>query len=241
MGILDWLFGRSAAPAQGRAPQTSSGRPGHVGREPSADERAIARYRYLLRTAAPEQIEAVHAEAFAQLTPPQRQQLLGELSQTLPAGEGVASAEPADLARAVTRAEMRQPGYLQSTLSRGSFGGPSLGQTVMGSMFGTMAGLMVGSALAHVVFSGYDSSPEAAEVGESDAAAADNGSDGGDAGGEGDDAGGGSADSGVDSGGDWGDSGGGWGDSGGGWGDSGGFGGGDFGGGDFGGGFDGGF
>ena len=35
----------------------------------STDEQAIARYRYLLRTAPPEAIEQAHAEAFAQLTP----------------------------------------------------------------------------------------------------------------------------------------------------------------------------
>ena len=37
--------------------------------------------------------------------------------------EAGTSSEPADLARAATRAEMRQPGTLQNTFSRGSFGG----------------------------------------------------------------------------------------------------------------------
>ena len=42
----------------------------------TTDEQAIARYRYRLKTAPPETIEQAHAEAFAQLTPEQRQQLL---------------------------------------------------------------------------------------------------------------------------------------------------------------------
>ena len=44
------------------------------------DDQAIARYRYLVRTAPPEAIEQAHAEAFARLTPAQRQRLLQELA-----------------------------------------------------------------------------------------------------------------------------------------------------------------
>ena len=74
MGFLDRLLGREPQP-QGRqqwgAPQPS-GQPYDVppprGGASSEDERAIARYRYLLRTAPPEDIEKVHAEAFAQLS-----------------------------------------------------------------------------------------------------------------------------------------------------------------------------
>src|SRR5829696_3590497 len=103
MGFLDKLLGRTPS-QQGQYPGSSSGagpaygtaqvppRPGGT-----EDERAVARYRYLLRTAPPEQLEAIHAEAFAKLTPEQRQQLLQELATASPADAGT-STEPADLA-----------------------------------------------------------------------------------------------------------------------------------------------
>ena len=87
------------------------------------DERAIARYRYLLRTAPPEELERVHAEAFSRLTPEQRAQVLAELSRDLPAGERPPTDDPASMARSATRAELRQPGYLEQTFSRGRFAG----------------------------------------------------------------------------------------------------------------------
>ena len=72
MGILDRLRGagvqRPVAPAS----------------EASADEQAIERYRYLLRTAPPETIEQAHAEAFAQLTPEQRRRVLASLADAVP-------------------------------------------------------------------------------------------------------------------------------------------------------------
>lgn len=212
----------------GQVPSGAGGGPATV----SDDERAVARYRYLLRTAPPESLEQVHAEAFAKLTPEQRQQVLDELSKDAPAGEAPRSAQPQDLARAATRAEMRQPGTLERTFGRGGFGG-GMGGPIMGSMMGTIAGVVVGSAIANALFADYGSSPEAAEAGEAGAdvggEGAAEGADAGDAGDVGD--------PGTDTGGDaWG------GDAGGG--DFGGsdfggsdFGGGDFGGGDFGGGF----
>ncbi len=235
MGFLDRLlgrppqeqqrqeaYGRGPAPAYGSSPTPP--RPGAT-----EDERAVARYRYLLRTAPPEQLEAIHAEAFAKLTPEQRHQVLQDLTAAAPSEAG-SSAEPADLARAATRAEMRNPGTLQSTFSRGSFGGGmGMGGTIAGSMMGTIAGVVVGSAIANSLFGGYDQSPEAQEAGDS----------GGEAGGDTGDASGDAGDTGVDAGGDPGyaaDTSGG--DAAGGdWGGGGDFGGGDFGGGDFGGDF----
>lgn len=222
MGFLDRLLGRTpteqqrqtgsvqghgSTPAPGWTPPARSGT--------SENERAVARYRYLLRTAPPEQLEALHAEAFASLTTEQRQQLLRELSTAAP-GENGTSSEPADLARAATRAEMRQPGTLQNTFSRGSFGGGGMGTggMVAGSMMGTIAGVVVGSAIANMMLGGYEDSPEAQEAGDT----------GGDAGTDaGTDAGSADSSSGDAGGGDWA----GGGDSG--------WGGGDFGGGDFGG------
>ena len=93
------------------------------------DEQAVARYRYLLRTAPPEQIEQAHAEAFAQLTPDQRQQVLAQLAAAVPAGERPRTDDPETLARAATRAEMRQPGTLERAL--GGYG-PGYGRATAG-------------------------------------------------------------------------------------------------------------
>jgi len=241
MGFLDRLLGRTPTEQHRQEAGWDNGRntqPAGAPPRPAAseEERAVARYRYLLRTAPPEQLEALHAEAFAKLTPEQRQQLLRELSTASP-GEAGTSAEPADLARAATRAEMRQPGTLQNTFSRGSFGGGTgMGGMFAGSMMGTIAGVVIGSAIADMLFDGYDQSPEAQEAGDTggdtgtdSAGSGDGGTDSGDTGsGDAGDPGLGGDTSGADTGGDWA----GGGDYGGGGGD---FGGGDFGGGDFGG------
>jgi hypothetical protein len=240
MGFLDRLFGRSPAPMNTTPSGGYAAGPGPAAygtsqSAPVSEDRAVARYKYLLRTAPPEQLEQIHAEAFAKLTPEQRQQLLQELSTNAPAGEQPASDNPQDLARAATRAEMRQPGYLQNAFGRGSFGG-GMGGTIMGSMMGTIAGFVIGSAIANMLFDGYADSPEAQEAGDPGPADDGSGADGGDTG----------SDGGNDTGSDAGNDGGGTdfaGDTGGDWGGGGSdFGGGDFGGGDFGGGgFDGGF
>ena len=102
MGFLDRLLGRDddqqgrqqgQAPQYGQAPQ--HGQAPQYGQAPqqggpqagrSDDEIAVERYRYLLRTAPPETIEQVHAEAFATLTPEQRRQVFDELSRQSPQG-----------------------------------------------------------------------------------------------------------------------------------------------------------
>src|SRR4051794_3205790 len=130
MGLLDRLFGRrhqeryrdtyrDSAPGY-----TSSGRR----RDNLTDEQAIERYRYLLRTAPPEQIEQAHAEAFSQLTPDQRQQVLGQLAAAVPAGERPRTDDPQILARVATRAELRQPGFLERVFGGSGPGyGPGYG------------------------------------------------------------------------------------------------------------------
>ena len=224
MGFLDKLLGRE--PLQQQRPQHAqppTGQPYAVpaprGGASSEDERAIARYKYLLRTAPPEDIERVHTEAFGKLSPEQRQMVLQRLNEDLSEGERPRSDQPADLARSATRAEMSRPGYLQGAFGGGRGGGMGMGGMIAGSMLGTIAGVVVGSALADMMLGGYDSSPEAQEAGDASADAGDTG-DSGDAGG---DAGDGAGDTGGDAGGsDFGDFGGG--------GDFGDFGGGDFGG-----------
>lgn len=206
MGFLDKLLGRE--PLQQQGPQPSQ-QPAHQPRQQppagqayavpaphggasSEDERAIARYSYLLRTAPPEDIERVHTEAFAKLSPEQRQIVLQRLNEDLPEAERPRSDQPADLARSATRAEMGRPGYLQGAFGGGRPGGMGmgLGGMIAGSMLGTIAGVVVGSALADMMLGGYDSSPEAQEAGDGIADAGGTG-DPGDAGGDpGGDAGG---------------------------------------------------
>jgi hypothetical protein len=127
-------------------------------REPSdQDRQAIERYRYLLRTAPPEAIEEVHAEAFSKLTPEQRRQVLGELSNEVPEYEGRgASDDPRSLARLATRAEVRQPGTLERTFGNiGGGGGPSFGSMFASSLLGSIAGYVIGSAIADQFFSDH--------------------------------------------------------------------------------------
>lgn len=220
MGFLDRLFGDSDAERQAPpVPPNRYGTPAPGAQAPgtqapgvqpprSEDEIAIERYRYLLRTAPPETIEQVHAEAFGRLTEPQRQQVLAELSAGLPPSEQPRASDPQTMARAATRAEYLNPGFMERTLGP-QRQGPSFGSMLGSSILGTVVGYVIGSALV----SSFLAPTFAYDQGYQDGAAAD---DGGDAG----------TDAGADTGGDaaaadagWGDSGSGWGgDSGGSWG-----------------------
>ncbi len=131
------------------------------------DQQAIERYRYMLRTAPPDDIERAHAEAFAQLSAEQRATVLRELSQQVPASEAATSDDPQSLARMATRAELRQPGTMERTF--GNVQGPGLG----GMFLSTLAGAFVGTAIAGAFF---DNDAGAAESAGTDADA------GGDAG-----------------------------------------------------------
>ncbi|MFZ4895971.1 hypothetical protein ACL9RL_16125 [Plantibacter sp. Mn2098] len=235
MGFLDRLLGRddrddrartqagygAGAPQPGYGSAATPSAPQSAPR--SADEIAVERYRYLLRTAPPEAIEQVHAEAFAKLTPEQRTLVFQELSQNAPAGDAPLNDSPAALATAATRSELRQPGTLER-----SFGqrGPGLGTMFAGSLLGTISGMVIGSAIASAFI------PDSVGTSADGAGADGAGTDGSGADGSGAGTDGGSIDAaGADQGGGFGDSG--WGggnDAGGGFGD---FGGGDFGG-DFG-------
>ena len=210
MSFLDRLLGRRTEPRRDVPRQA-----GYGGGMPSAgqltDEQAVERYRYLLRTAPPEAIEQAHAEAFAQLTPDQRRLVLEGLSRDLPPEERAASDDPQSLARMATRAELRRPGTLERTFGGMSPGGVGLGGFMAGSFLSTIAGVVVGTAIADAIFNdtGYDQgNQDGAEAAE------------GEAGAEADAAGYDSGDAGFDTGGDFG-------------GFGGDFGGGDFGGGDF--------
>jgi hypothetical protein len=200
MGFLDRLLGREDRDPYPPQPRPAANRPG-------SDEAAIERYRYLLRTAPPDAIEQAHAEAFAQLTPDQRRQVLQGLSGDVPPQERATSDDPRALARMATRAEMRRPGTLEQRFA-GMGGGVGLGGVMATSLLGSVAAAFVGTAITDAFFDLSDGpGDETAEAG-GDA-------DGSEAGGP---DGGGDAYAADDSAGGWGD-------------------GGDFGGGDFGGDF----
>jgi hypothetical protein len=129
------------------------------------DQRAIDRYRYMLRTAPPDDVERAHAEAFAQLTPEQRRMVLGQLSQQVPSSEVPPTDDPQALARMATRAEMRQPGTMERTFGRMP-AGPGLG----GIFLSTLAGAFIGTAIADAFFSD-PANAAAAEGGYGDQAA----------------------------------------------------------------------
>ncbi|AZZ55889.1 hypothetical protein C5E08_08350 [Rathayibacter iranicus] len=108
---------------------------------PSQEDRAaIARYDYLLRTADREQLEQVHRESFAKLTPVQRAQVEERLREELPANEQPWSSAPEDLARAATRAEATSPGFL-----RRMFSVPG-GRSALAGVGGGAAGIGIGAA-----------------------------------------------------------------------------------------------
>jgi hypothetical protein len=149
MGFLDRLFGRREESRAQPATPTYHSYGDREYQPPSADEQALQRYRYMLRTAPPETIEQAHEEAFAKLTPTQRTQALRELAAETPEGERAALAggrnDPKTLARLATRSEMRQPGSIERI-----FGGTGRGPG-MGGMMGGMGGTLLGSLAAGFV------------------------------------------------------------------------------------------
>ena len=170
MGLFDRLFGTDdnySPPTPRRAARTD-------------DEIAVERYRYLLRTAPPETIEQVHAEAFAKLTQEQRDLLFRQLSDGAPAGEAPRDTTPAALASAATRQELRNPGTMERSLG----GGMGFGSMVASSLLGTVAGYVIGSAIVGAFM------PDDNDVSDSDADAGADDTDSADAGDSSTDAGG---------------------------------------------------
>ena len=164
MGFLDRLFGggvdRHNEETVNQVKRQSAERVANM----SEDERAVARYRYLLQTAPPEAIEQVHAEAFAALTPQQRQQVFEALKQNAPAGDAPRGDDPESLAVSATRSEMRQPGTLERAFS-GAPGGAALGggfgSMFAGSMLGNIAGFFIASSLMNAFMPDFGGGLEA--------------------------------------------------------------------------------
>jgi hypothetical protein len=140
-----------------------------IRQDPAGDPDALAiqRYRYLLRTAPPETIEAAHREAFEQLTPDQRRRVLeGLAAQVDPAESRAADESPESLARLATRAELRRPGVMDRAFG-GDRGAVSGG--FGGSFLGMLAGAFIGTSVANALFTGDTAAatdPEAADAGD---------------------------------------------------------------------------
>jgi hypothetical protein len=186
MGFLDRLLGREGRePARGDETE-----PSHRDAAASAeDERALERYRYLVRTAPPERIEEAHEEAFAKLTPEQRRLALEQLSRQV-ADESPRGDDPHSLARLATRAELRQPGTVERALGGRGMGGAGVGGLGMGAgLLGSFATAFAGTLAAQALFSDladgelFDGPQDGGEDGETGADAADTGDFGGDFGG----------------------------------------------------------
>lgn len=151
MSIFDKLLEREEATQQQQTRRQVEDQP-LTGR--SSDEQAVARYRYMLQTAPPETIEQAHTEAFARLTAEQRRLVLEELSADAPEAERAqAKDDPRSLARMATRAEIRQPGTIERTFGRMG-GGAGMGGIMASSFLSSIAGVVVGSAIAQAFFGG---------------------------------------------------------------------------------------
>jgi hypothetical protein len=146
---------------------TRANQAGPVGVDNEAQ--ALERYRYMLRTAPPETLEQAHAEAFAKLTPEQRQKVLDELSNTAPPAERSAiAATPTDdsqaLARVATRAEIRQPGTLERSLGGGgAMGAMGMGASLLSSFAMGFVGSMVAQSFLSAVGGAFDGGGEEAD------------------------------------------------------------------------------
>lgn len=177
MSFLDRLFGPSdqsptnqpASFSRGTTAPSSAPQSGAPAR--SADEIAVERYRYLLRTAPPETIEQVHRDAFSKLTPEQRDIMFEQLTANSARGERPASNDAASLATAATRSELRSPGTMERSLSGGAQAnaqsgaqggqGMGFGGTFGSSMLGTVAGYVVASSLMSMFLPGPEMATDA--------------------------------------------------------------------------------
>jgi len=179
MGLFDRLFGTDDNNQQ---PPRQAAR--------TDDEIAVERYRYLLRTAPPETIEQVHAEAFSKLTQEQRDLLFAQLSEN--ANEAPRDTSPAALASSATRQELQNPGTMERSFNGGNGGGMGFGGMMASSLLGTVAGYVIGSALVSAFLPNDVGSDTGADTSDAGTDTADAGTD--------------TADAGTDTGGDFGGS-----------------------------------
>lgn len=111
-------------------------------------------YRYLLRTAPHRAIERAHTEAFDELSPLRRLELVEALRHALQEDERAydVAMKPRLLARLATRAELREPGTLERALGVGR-AAPRVGE---GRLFALVASAFVATAIAQQFLGGID-------------------------------------------------------------------------------------
>lgn len=113
------------------------------------DEAAVEQYEQLLRTAPPEDLQKIHEEAFALLTPEQRDLMFDALLQRASApAERPIDSSAVTLAKTAGRIEVEKPG----TLAR-IFGGRDPEFGVTGALLATYVGYAVGCDLSLVYLS----------------------------------------------------------------------------------------
>ncbi|MCS5720163.1 hypothetical protein N1027_18685 [Herbiconiux sp. CPCC 205763] len=168
MGFVDRILGRNHDLEENRpAPHADAPE------AKPADERAVAEYERLLRTAPPETIEKVHVEAFARLTPEQLDILYDRFTANASTAEDrPADARPATLAKTATQVEQKKPGTLQRVM----------GDDASASTLNTYVGLsildtVIWYSIASTLWTGFDQGAggEGGDVGD------DGGDDGGNA------------------------------------------------------------
>jgi hypothetical protein len=140
---------RQQQPQQPQQPAAGQQQQQHgAPRATEADRVALGKYDYLLRTAEPEQLEQVHRDAFARLTPQQRELVQARLTEELPAHEQPRSGSTDDLARAATRGETVHPGLMQRVFGGHGRPGQSSGGSATGRTTGTRQGSDAGKFAA---------------------------------------------------------------------------------------------
>ena len=121
------------------------------------DQQALERYRYMLRTAPPDDIERAHEEAFAQLSPEQRTMVLRELSQHVPPSE-VGGDDPKIPCANGDQGRDASAGNDRADLRRSRQPGPWL------DVPGNPGGRLVGSAIADAFFDNDAASDSGSEA-----------------------------------------------------------------------------
>jgi hypothetical protein len=131
----------------------------------SSDKDAIERYEQLLRTAPPDSLQKVHGEAFAKLTPAQRELIYQKLVARAEADdERPVNSNAYALAATATLVERRKPGTLKRLFDEAD-ADPAWGQTGR-SFYGTFAGVTMATAITFGLLVSYD--PGAVLSGEGD-------------------------------------------------------------------------
>ena len=90
-----------------------------TGPDPGEDP-VVRQYRFLLREASPDAVEAAHAEALPRLTADQRQGVLGAVQLGLVAGQRLTPDDTAQLAHLIVLGERRSPNAFLSTCDPGT-------------------------------------------------------------------------------------------------------------------------